>query len=471
MRRTEMNVIDSNEIVIRHFGNTANNAYFNSLILDRYGDLHSELPIKMFNLRHAISAPAWEALEFSVPSSSWVASPVWADIAGAVEFNSTYSDLPKDVGGVVQAEGPTRFRSLASRAATAVLTPLQGKPLGKYAYDFSYRLALAIRPRLAVGANRVDLFYGADSLAWLRVHSKVSRAISLEHGTVRWIADGDRDSWVFRKEYLKQLKRTRHLWVTNLDPRTLEIAEEVMPGRWSALPHPFLPDFRVPFETQVGIRNAILDETKSKYLILLPSSQNWSRHHDKGSKKALLGFIALRKKGIPVGLVAVEWGMQLEDSKAFLRDEGVSDNVKWVPPMARFSLQRMMANVDIVWDQFGLDAFGALALHAVEQGTPLVSRGLTKHGEILIGSQVPWATAIDSDEIADVSASILEQIETRSRPAVIAETQLKYRGWLETYHSPEITAQLQADKIREVIASQDLAPSLPEAWARLVGMR
>ena len=371
----------------RHFGNTANNAYYNALLLKQYAGIESDLPIRMFGLEHAISAPAWEAVDFEVPDAAWVARPDWASIAGAVAVNGEYSDLAHS--SVLGVGAPSRrgidLRGRALSVARTVIEPLHGRRWAQPVFDLSYGWVLSRRSVLPKLADRVDVLYGADSLIRLKLSERSHQLVCLEHGTVRWIADGDRETAVFRRAYRKQVQNAKHLWVTNLDPRTLEIAEDVAPGRWSALPHPFVPDARVPFPESASRRKSLLNQTSSERLILLPSSQNWSKHHDKGSTKALSAFVELRRKGVDVGLVAVEWGLHLSESKGFLDAAHVGEHVQWVPPMARFALQRMMANVDVVWDQFGLDAFGALALRAVEQGTPFISRGLSAVGAQLIG--------------------------------------------------------------------------------------
>lgn len=456
---------------LRHFGNTANNAYYNALLLGQYADIPSQLPIRMFGLEHAISAPAWESADFEVPGAEWVHRPDWSTVPGAVAVNSKFTDLtaPSAAGDVAPQSGGRGLSGHMMSVARAILLPLYGKRWAQPIFDASYRMVLARRPRLSPISGVVDVLYGADSLIHLKVPPNPRTTAYLEHGTVRWIADGGRESAVLRKAYRKQIEEAMQLWVTNLDPRTIEIAEEVAPGRWTALPHPYTLDDRVPFAGSAPRRKAILEQTSSSSLVLLPSSQNWSKHHDKGSKKALTAFVELRRSGVDVGLVAVEWGLQLAESRSFLEEAGVGGKVAWVPPMARLSLQRMMADVDVVWDQFGLDAFGALALRAVEQGTPLVSRGLAPIGEQLIGGPVPWHHAATTEEIVRQTTGVLRDIAERGRDVVIGETRSRYRAWLLERHSPELTAQLQSEVYaRMAEGTFERGVASPDQWARLL---
>lgn len=88
------------------------------------------------------------------------------------------------------------------------------------------------------------------------------------------------------------------MWVTNLDLRTLELAKDMVPGKWSAIAHPFMFDEKVPYPSNAGTRQKLLTETDYEFLILMAASQNCSKHHDKGSMRALQAFIELRNRGI-----------------------------------------------------------------------------------------------------------------------------------------------------------------------------
>lgn len=453
-------------IRVRHFGNTANNAFYNALILDRFEGVSSELPISMFGLVHAISAPAWEGVDFDVPGADWVARPDWSRIPGAVELNSTYTDILPPAATGMSAYRPSfsPARTIAA-AVNGIYGKLAGRRWAAPLFDLPYGVVLARRPVVQSRSGHLDIFYGSDSIPWTRPSAPY---VCLEHGTVRAIADGPRESALFRKEYRAQVSRAAHLWVTNLDPRTLEVAEDVAPGRWSALPHPYLPDPRVPFAGSPAKRAQLLESASAERLVLLPSSQNWAKTHDKGSMTALRAFVELRRRGSSIGLVAVEWGHQLAESQAFLAREGVDRHVVWVPPMARFGLQRMMADVDVVWDQFGLEAFGGLACRAVEQGTPFVSRGLAPVGEQLIGGPVPWLQAASTDDIVRQTLAVLADMDARGRDAVINDHRGRYRFWLLEHHSTAMTASLQREAYAQILdGAAPVGP--PDAWAQHIG--
>ncbi|MGB3909248.1 MAG: hypothetical protein WBL06_02095 [Pseudolysinimonas sp.] len=458
---------------VRHFGNTANNAVHNVLLLDHFQGIESELPIRMYGIDHAISAPAWELADFDVPDAEWVAKPDWTLFPEAAAVNAAYSDLPNvslpaagDAPSHAAASPATR---LVMAARTRLFGPLRGKAWARPLVEVRDRRALARRPVLAEQAGHVNVVYGSPSLILEQIPKVPSRTVCLEHGTIRWVADGSRAEKAFRDAYRQQVQRSMHLWVTNLDPRTLEVAEDLMPGRWSAFPHPFLPDPRVPFPESSTQRDALLRASRSQFLVLLPASQNWSKEHDKGSMTALRAYVELRRRGVDVGLIAIEWGHQLAESRTYLEQAGVGANVVWLPPLARFPLQRMMANVDVVWDQFGLEVFGALALRAVEQGAPLVSSGLTRIGEQFIGGPVPWRAAGSTDEIVHETTQVLEQIARDGRASVVASTRDRYRAWLFERHPPAVTAALQHDLYAAILdGSFRSGSAATDAWPQWI---
>lgn len=452
---------------VSHFGNTANNAFYNSRLLDEHAGIGSELPIRMFGLEHAISAPAWEVVDFDPPNAEWVKHPDWSMFPEAVAVNARYTDLPvpaSDSAAAPAAGGMQKIRDAALRRAAALRGARWAQPL----FEFRDRRHFAAREVIAEPEDRINIMYGADSVAWLRQSESSTRMVCLEHGTIRWVGDGNRATRLFQDAYRAQLGKARHVWVTNLDPRTLDLAEELVPGRWSAFPHPFLFDPRVPF-AESARRQDLLERTGSASLVLLPSSQNWSRTHDKGSAKALDAFVELRRTGADVGLVAAEWGLQVEESKAFLERSGVAAHVAWVAPMARFPLQRMMADVDLVWDQFGLDAFGSLALRVTEQGTPLISRGLTPAGERVIGGPVPWRPAVSTDDIVRETREVLDEIARDGRDRVMEDYRSRYRAWLLETHSPEVAVSLQLEVYRGILdGSWRSGSAAPDRWATMI---
>lgn len=422
----------------------------------------------MFGLVHAISAPAWETIEFETPSAKWVNEPTWSDIPAGETLNSIFSDIPITNNSLDKAT--SNFQAIpevnSSKLKSLVSSWISKSSLASNFEHYQISRAIKNVPPLTLGKEEISLTYGAISPLYHKAATEKEKSIFLEHGTIRWIADGPEADIFWRKQYKQQLKKAKHVWVTNLDLRTLEIAEDIIPGKWSAIAHPFMFDSRLPYKQNDELREQLLLETDSDFLILLPSSQNSSVHHNKGSNKALNTFIELRRQGFQVGLIAAAWGHQLQNSKDLFEKLGLSNHVKWVTPMARHNLQKMMANVDVVWDQFGMDVFGALALRTLEQGTPLISSGISDFAAGLIGSQVPWITAQNENEMLESVKALIAESSQVGRERLILNTTKKYRNWLDSYHSPQVTAELQQNVYSRIVqGDQEVGLSIPDAWA------
>lgn len=266
--------------------------------------------------------------------------------------------------------------------------------------------------------------------------------------------------------YIEAAKRATHLWVTNLDPATLGVIHEAKIERWSAFPHPYEPNPAAPYPRDRKLRERLGRQTQSEYLIFLPSSQNWSlSYHDKGSNKALEAFALLRAAGHSVGLILANWGLEVEASKRFLESSGVSQYTTWVHPLGRLRLQRMLSAVDVVWDQFGLQAFGALALRVTEQGTPMVSAGLTPEAESLVGFKPPWNSALDAEQVVGATLTFLERFN--SQPSSRDTLSLTYRRWFFDCHGPNIATELQ-QRLLETIMEPSRTGLGHDAWSHLV---
>lgn len=456
---------------LNHYGNVANNAFHNKLLMDAYTPWVSNLPIRMFLNNHAVSAPAWETHRFEVPSAEWVANPDWSNDMEAARFNCELTDLspPASVGydEVIDLSATTSppMPGLVSRFGRF----LQQTPLK---YSVNRILWAQLRARRSLPENdlgAVNIVYGPSTIGYLGVRSGRERSVGFEHGTLRWMAYGPRSDKALRDAYRKDARRLNHMWVTNLDTPTLDAAEHFFPGRWSALPHPFMPSQELPYAENPAIRQHLRQATSSEALILLPSTQNWTPAHDKGSDKALEAFIGLRSGGHEVGLVAVEMGLQVQEAKEILHAAGVAKFVTWIKPAPRLNLQEIMASVDVVWDQFAGPGFGALALRAMEQGVPFVSQGIEQPAIELIGSQVPWYRASSAEGIVEATSEILSQLSGVESAEYREGLRGKYRGWLMTVHAPQITAQLQNHLYTSLVApGADIEPLQRDEWSKIV---
>lgn len=432
---------------IAHYGNTAGNAYHNRRILGEVSDITCEKIISYSD--HCLSSAAWEQLDFELPNPQFFKQADWTLIAGAAELDAEALDRR-----LLRGEWPT-------------INHLQ-KPRNKFWN--ALRIHTAQTKRTGDSEPQTDcadihIAYGFP-VQQVRNPSR-GHTVALEHGTLRWISRGLESDSTTRQDYRDWLSTVDHLWVTNLDDETLGLAEDICPGRWTVIPHPYFMDEFAPYTENVVMRTSLCQQTQSDFLILLPSSINYLPDHDKGTLVALEAFKELKKRGHSVGLICINWGRQVDDVKIIIERQGLDNNVAWLSPMPRVRLQRLMASVDVVMDQFRLKAFGGIAFKAMEQGVPLISRGVTMSAAAIMGSFPPYMAAASTDEVIRHVETLLTVTSSLGRDECRFRYGIPLREWFCTYHHHEICREIQLATYRTMTNGNrtDTTPS----WSGLVG--
>ncbi len=469
-------------------GNVANNGFYNGRIMRTYSLMNCP-PVES-QVRHAMSLPAWDHLDFDPTVIGSVRFPNWRKVKGAWPLNRA------EVSGSVKKAFPVRdqVQTFMKNLASLLWTPDRAWQL-LYWTSYRNRLLRSLyrgvplsHPLAAILKRLINLppcvlqpvyrlflkrsFHGfsPDILLVLGdsgpvTSSPVGATVALEHGTLRWATKLSNETGSPTR-FLRQLFVSDHLWVTNLDPQSTGAAQAEMPGKWSAFPHPYFLDPSVPYAGDSGVREKWLRNTQSRHLILLPSSINWTGSHNKGSFVALDAFRLLRQAGLECGLLAMAWGDDLGLAQEWLRDHKLDQHVQWLRPLPRIGLQRQMANADVILDQFGLEAFGALMLRALEQSVPVVSRGLSSEAEHLIGREAPWLEAADSEEVFQRVADVcLDNADHRAE--LRATLGRKGHKWLYERHHHKITALLQIRRYATLLNLADFGPARPDDWAAI----
>lgn len=450
---------------IRHLGNTANNAHYNSEIWSTTVGSEVNQEVLEFGLTHAISAPAWETLEFEVPSPDWVDAPDWSEVPGAKEANQHVGHFSRTHNGLL-ALSVDRLGRLV-RGFSFKLDRFLWRKFGFVGPSFLSGAGLKIFGR-ASKAGDVTIIYGANFVGSVRLPKRQKGiAVAFEHGTFRWAVSPAQNFLDRRiqKRYLREISKCDVALVTNLDPESIAATREIFNDRWVAIPHPYTPNPEAPYKTDSRVREELLKTTQSESLILLGASHNSSKFHDKGTNRALEAFKSLRERGEAVGLVTIAWGLEVEDSRRKISEWGLDSFVHWVSPLPRKNLQKLSASCDLSWNQFGYDGIGAFDLRMLEQGLPHVSSGIDQFGESLVGSRTPWYGARTPEEIVSQTQSVLKKIRELGRRAVMSDHQEKYHQWLNTYHSSDLTVQIQRQSLDLVLnqTSRNL-PINPALW-------
>jgi hypothetical protein len=285
---------------------------------------------------------------------------------------------------------------------------------------------------------------------------KKIKSVVIEHGQIRWIADGSHRAKSERKKFSKFVKKSDLLLVTNLDLRSLEIAEELVPGKWCAFPHPYVLDQNAPYKADAALLHQLQAKVSSKNLLFMGSSLNFSGDQKKGSQKVLEAVaIARQELGLDVGLLAVEWGADVDKFRDYIEKLGLEAHVHLLQPMSRVRFMKHMACCSAVLDQFEYDAFGAFTIRALEQGVPLISRPISEYAASLIGAAPPVLPATSTPEI-------VQQIKF-----ALADRNIGHLGreWILRHHHESISLALQERLYKELFKSESTLTVPPNLWS------
>jgi hypothetical protein len=294
-----------------------------------------------------------------------------------------------------------------------------------------------------------------------------ANSVVIEHGQVRWIADGPASLARQRHSFRDLCERSRHVWLTNVDQRSLDLAEQLFAGKWSLLPHPYVLDPMAPYPPAPLQRKQLCDALRSNFLVFSASSISIGGDQRKGTDKLLKAVSELRNQdGLKIGLVLVKWGAHIERAEKLISELGLEDCCAFVDPMPRINLQKFMSHFDIVSDQFDYDAFGSLTIRTLEQGMPLLSREIGPQAAKLMGRKPPVLGASTTSEIAAQLRTAWSTIETMGREEFLLHHRIAGREWILRRHHHQFTAALQLERYAALL-SHGSTDAQPGRWGEM----
>jgi glycosyltransferase involved in cell wall biosynthesis len=473
-------------------GNTANNGFHNLLILS--GDSSVEMIGRpsCAGIRHAFSQPAWDVfphVEISDPSS-----PIWSNEESIInraytseliypyslrkprptESNPSQYQIDLDNSmGIRSYDLPESFAQVDLRKST-IEPKIRNVWVGKVIAVVHKTLFVIKRLKNVYSEQRTDAasvdVHVTFGSATPRISSRLQKqivSVVVEHGQVRWIFDGSNSLKQQRRDFHHLCTNSDHIWITNVDERTLDIAEELFPGKWSVLPHPYVLDERAPFSEVPPHRDHLCSLVDSDFLIFSPSSISIGGDQQKGTDKLLNAIALLRHRdGIRVGLFMVSWGQDVQKACALIDRLGIQDQCRFINPLPRVGLQKFMANFDLVSDQFDYDAFGSLTIRALEQGMPLLSKPIGDRAGKLMGRKPPVLPASSVEEIREQVLKAITEQQTLGRNLYLSLHREQSRSWVTERHHHSFTERLQVERYQELIRG-DINSARPGRWGEL----
>jgi glycosyltransferase involved in cell wall biosynthesis len=271
--------------------------------------------------------------------------------------------------------------------------------------------------------------------------------VAYEHGTIREIPfDDDARGRTTALAYAE----ADAVCITNIDnlaaARRLGLAD----ARTIRLPHAVDDERLRVFHD----RHRDLRPPDDVIRIVSPSRQDWvdaDPNWTKGNDRLLRAFARVVESGRDCRLALVEWGRDLEASRALVGELGIDSYVEWLPTLRKHALWAEYLRSHAIADQFVLPAFGGVTFEALALGRrvitsldqPLAAEFFGETPPLLASSSVDeieaalWSVADDPDDRAGVGERAGEWFRTYHSSARILDLELAaYRGILEQPRRP-----------------------------------
>lgn len=162
--------------------------------------------------------------------------------------------------------------------------------------------------------------------------------------------------------------------------------------------------------------------------VFLTARHTWALPHKEGTcpldykgNDIFLKGVALfkEKTGLPLDVVLVKKGLDVEESRKLISQLAIEDYVTWLDEMTQKEVFQQYCDADIVADQFATSMIGMGAMDAMAIGRPLIAHC---HPEVLekhLGVRTPICQASTPEEVC---AQLVRLYEPSSRKKIGEES-------------------------------------------------
>jgi glycosyltransferase involved in cell wall biosynthesis len=343
-----------------------------------------------------------------------------------------------------------RRAALESRA-NALLAPL-GRCLRPD--DLDWPFASWWHPYLRLLLTRYDIIQAYATYTAMPFLVGGGGFIAYEHGTIRAIPfEDDAQGRLCAATY----RAADAVLVTNSDNLHAATRLGLAASQTVCLPHAFDSGKLLRY----GAAHARPRAGGRRVSFFSPSRQDWRRTDpslSKGNDRAFRALADLARRGYDFRAEFIEWGTDLEASKALVAELGLQAHVVWLPKMKKRALWAKYLETDCVIDQFVVPAIGGVTFEAMMLGRRVISSIDDVQAKQFFGEAPPLFSATDVAQIVAALLAVAEDPEDHARRGRANQ------DWMQRYHSRERILALQADVYRRVLgeaAPRDLRP-----WSR-----
>jgi glycosyltransferase involved in cell wall biosynthesis len=429
---------------VLHLGNVANNGYINAKLQRRVG-----VPAEaVCDEWHILSQPEWEDAPIEGAEGAYAplmeiagrggwTRPPWVHSPPCWDPEATQESR---IGERVELalDGPQIAADYVRvRRGFAPLRDAQGTDLRPI--DVVWARAWLNRYRRHFPAARFERYdvvvaYGIHPIL-LMLGGGGRPYVAFEHGTLREVPF--EDAWRGRLLSLAY-RRAAKVIITN--PDVVGSAQRLGLENYVFVPHPVDEEKYRPGPSELRRQ---LEGEGWELVLLSPSRHDWDV---KGTDRMLRAFAELVRRGHPRALlVLLEWGLELDRSRALIRELGIESNVRWTAPLPKLRLIDAYRAADIVLDQFLIGTFGAVAPEAMACGRPVVMAFQPEIHEWCFPELPPVVDAREPEQIYQALERLAGDEEERARLGRSA------REWVERHHGWRLVVERHLSIYEEIL--------------------
>lgn len=160
--------------------------------------------------------------------------------------------------------------------------------------------------------------------------------------------------------------------------------------------------------------------------IFYPTRHSWVT---KGNDKFFKAFATFLKTVPGAQLVAVDWDIHKEKSKALVRELGIGDHVTFLNWLSADEMLAWYRRADILADEFNIGSFGLVALEAMSCGKPVLRFIDEAVNEPFYHEAPPIANAHTEQEILAGLIRLSDPVNREKLGAKARSFVLKHHSW------------------------------------------
>lgn len=264
-----------------------------------------------------------------------------------------------------------------------------------------------------------------------------------EHGTIREIPFEDT---VRGRVCALSYREAPIVFITNADNLYAADKLGIEEDRIVCLPHAFDSDKLERFADD----NPNLEPPPDGPIVFFsPTRQHWVDNDPswaKGNDRVIKALRIVVDRRMKCRLVLVEWGRDVEATKAHVRDLGLEDYVRWVPMMKKRELWARYLTSHAVLDQFLVPSIGGVTFEAMALGRRVITAIDIPVNGRFFGAPPPLFVCETPEEIADSMATVIRDPMDKAGRGVAA------RVWIDKHHSADRVVALQLTAYRRLLA-------------------